>query len=169
MAFWAVARCVTRHEGFAAQQLEAAGFTVFLPRTTLGALFPSYVFVRVIDRWRRIDRTVGILGVVRFGDVPAKMPDADIAALQSRIDSHGLIRLPPPPPTPARRKRIIPIGAKVKVASGPFRGFTGIYAGQTARERERILIDMLGRKAPVELLRGQLAPQADLAENPRPR
>lgn len=172
MAYWAVARILVRHESLAAEQLKCAGFEVFAPKTKTGStpapLFPGYLFVRIIDHWRAVDRTVGVRGLVKFGDTPAKCPEAEIARWQGQIDAQGLVRLPPAPPKPARR-RLIPIGAKVKIASGPFRGFTGIYAGQTARERERILIDLLGRKAPVELLRGQLVERADLAGNPRLR
>jgi transcription antitermination factor NusG len=37
-------------------------------------------------------------------------------------------------------------GAAVAIAEGPFRGFTGLYAGMTAHERELVLINLLGHK-----------------------
>jgi transcriptional antiterminator RfaH len=167
MGYWAVARTLVRRERFAADHLLGAGFEVFAPRTATGPLFPGYLFVRIGLTWRVIDRTIGVLDLVKFGEAPARCPEREVEALMDRVDTDGLIRLPPPP-KPARRKAIA-IGAKVKVTSGPFRGFVGVYAGQTARERERILIDLLGRQARVELLHGQLVEQGHLAAAPRSR
>jgi transcriptional antiterminator RfaH len=168
MAFWAVARTLVRRETFAAGRLEAGGFEAFAPLTVSGPLFPGYLFIHIADHWRAIDRTVGVLSLVKFGESPARCPDAEIAALQGQVDVHtGLIRLPDPP-KPAKRKAI-PIGDKVKIPSGPFRGFTGIYAGQTPRERERILIDLLGRKIPVELPVGQHPESVRLASTQHSR
>jgi transcriptional antiterminator RfaH len=154
MGYWAVARTLVRREKFAADHLEGAGFETFAPKTTTGPLFPGYLFVRIGDVWRAIDRTIGVLELVKFGEAPARCPEREVEALMDRVDPDGLIRLPDPP-KPARRKAI-PIGAKVKIASGPFRGLTGIYAGQTPRERERILLNLLGGQRPVELPIGQL-------------
>ena len=57
-------------------QLTSAGFEVFAPLAITGrepaALFPGYVFCHVIDHWRVIDRTLGVIGLVRFGDSPAR-------------------------------------------------------------------------------------------------
>jgi transcriptional antiterminator RfaH len=151
MAYWAVARTLIRREKFAADHLEGAGFEIFVPKTTTGPLFPGYLFVRIGDAWRAIDRTVGVLELVKFGDTPARCPEAAVEALMDRVDPDGVIRLaPPPPPKPVPRKPI-PVGAKVRVAGG----FTGIYLGMTAREREKVLIDFLGRQVEVELPPGQ--------------
>jgi transcriptional antiterminator RfaH len=152
MAYWAVARTLARHESLAADRLKTAGFEIFVPKTKTvrgtAPLFPGYLFVRIVDRWRAVDRTIGVLGLVKCGDAPAKCPDADIVALQSRIDARGLVSLPRPP---KRARRPIPIGAEVRV-----RGFVGLYAGQSARHRERILIDFLGRQVPVEVVYEEL-------------
>ena len=62
-----------------------------------GPLFPGYLFVRVVDRWRRIDRTMGVIGVVKTGETPARCPDNEIAALLARTDPDGIVRLSVPP------------------------------------------------------------------------
>ena len=112
-AFWAVARAQAQREAFAAEHLETRGFEVFLPlvetRRSVDVLLRGYCFVRIIDRWRSVETTFGVLAFIRFGDTPAKVPDAEIAALRARVDSIGAIRLPPPPPParggkPARRR-----------------------------------------------------------------
>jgi transcriptional antiterminator RfaH len=150
MAYWAVARTLPRRETIAAERLSDAGFEIFLPKIKTGqreeAVFAGYVFVRIGDTWRSVDHTAGVLGLIKFGEAPAKCPDAEIAKLKRRLDADGLIR-----PVP---------GAKVRITAGAFRGLDGIYAGQTARDRERVLLDFLGRQALVELRSGQIFFQA---------
>ena len=63
------------HEG-----VVRAGYEIFTPkiRTRVGArwrttsLFGSYFFVRVIDQWRTLERTIGVLNVVKAAGVPAR-------------------------------------------------------------------------------------------------
>jgi transcription antitermination factor NusG len=163
MAYWAVARTPVRREGFAAKRLEAGGFEAFAPRTPTGALFPGYLFIRIGDTWRAIDRTVGVLSLVKFGDAPARCPEAEVESLMDRVDPDGIIRLAPAP-QPAPRKPI-PIGAKVRTPSG----LSGIYLGMTAREREKVLIDLLGRQKPVTLRAGQSVELLELVPPSRRR
>ena len=163
MPYWAVARIAARRETFAAERLEASGFEVFAPKTggrRITPLFPGYLFVSIVDRWRAIDRTPGVLSLVKFGDAPAKCPDAEIDKIRKQIDADGLVRLPSPA-KPAKR-----IGAKVLIAAGPLSGSMAIYAGMSARKREMVLLGMLGRQTKVELRRGQLAfPDEPLAQS----
>lgn len=162
MAYWAVARTLVNREPVAARLLMAAGFEIFAPKTKAGPLFPGYLFVRIVDQWRVVDRTVGVLMLVKFGDAPARCPDAEIAKLQGQINADGLIRLAARPPEPIRRK--ISIGAKVRIA-----GLNAIYAGMTARERQRVLIQLLGRQVSVELRPNRFHELADLAGASRTR
>jgi len=98
-------------------------------------LFPGYLFVSIIDRWRIIERTPGVLRLIKFGDAPAKCPDGEIAKLLNQSDASGLVRLPKRPKAAARAKPF-EIGARVRIISGSFCGFDAIYAGMTTRERE---------------------------------
>jgi transcriptional antiterminator RfaH len=120
------------------------------------------VFIHIGDYWRAIDRTVGVLSLVKFGDAPARCPDSEIAKLQAQIDELGFVRLPPPSKT---RHRSIPIGARVRVAGG----FNAIYLGMTVREREIVLMDILGRQARVTLRPGQTIELAELVPASRSR
>ena len=74
----------------------------------------------------------------------------------ARADPDG-IRL-----RPARRcrssGRVLTPGAVVAIAGGPLRGFEGIYSGQSAQEREIVLLNLLGAVRPVEIAAGLLAP-----------
>lgn len=160
MSFWAVARTLPKRESFAAERLEAAGFEVFAPRIetrrAAALLFPSYLFVLVVEQWRAIDCTPGVLRLIRFGDMPARCPDAEIEALRRRVDSIGVIRLPPPPPPKPRR--VFKKGAQVKIIAGPFASLAAIHTGMTTREREIVLINVLGARREVAIAAGLVAP-----------
>jgi len=143
--FWGVVRSLPHKETFAAKQLEAGGFETLLPRVRNGhagpvPLFVGYLFVHIVDRWRAIDSTIGVMKLVRFGDAPARMPEAEIAALKARMDGDGLVRLPPPPG--ARRSAFVK-GDRVRIIGGAFDRLAGVHTGMSASEREIILIKML--------------------------
>ena len=60
------------------------GFEVFLPlvqtKRASTPLFSGYLFCRIVDRWRSINTTFGVLCLVRVGDCPARCPDREIDA-----------------------------------------------------------------------------------------
>jgi transcriptional antiterminator RfaH len=152
MAYWAVARTLLRKEAFAAERLAEAGFRTFLPRVETARssmpLFANYVFVQIVDVWHVINRTLGIVRLIKFGDLPAVCPDSEVAALQARTDESGLIRLPA---APRRPRRAIQAGTKVRIVGGAFAGLRGIHSGMSSQEREFVLIAMLGavRQIPI--------------------
>jgi transcriptional antiterminator RfaH len=160
-AYWAVARVQPQREAFAVGHLEAAGFETFLPKVetkrTVGPLFRGYAFVLVVEQWRAIETTFGVLALVRFGDAAARCPDRKIEALRSRMNATGVIRLPPPPSKAPRL--IIRKGARVRVTSGPFSGLAGIYAGMTTRQCELVLLNFLGATRPVKIASASIALQ----------
>jgi transcriptional antiterminator RfaH len=160
-AFWGVVRSLPRREVFAAERLRMDhGFEVFLPlvqtKRASAPLFAGYFFCRIVDRWRSINTTFGVLCLVRVGDCPARCPDHEIDSLKSMIDGHGFVRLPEGRGPPVKRQ--IAIGAKVRIASGPFGGMRGLYQGQSTRERERILLNLLGGQRPVLIAAGLVVP-----------
>ena len=161
MPFWGVIRSLPKREAFAAERLRIdGGFEVFLPlvqtKRASAPLFAGYFFCRIVDRWRAINSTFGVLCLVRVGDCPAKCPDHEIDSLKVMIDSHGYIKLPEALPPPVRRQ--IAIGAKVVVTGGAFNGMRGLYAGQSTRERELVLLNLLGGQRPVSIAAGLVAP-----------
>jgi hypothetical protein len=99
MPYWSVVRSLPRREAFAAERLRMdGGFEVFLPlvqtKRAFTPLFSGYFFCRIVDRWRSINSTLGVLCLVRVGDCPARCPDHEIASLKAMIDGHGYVRLP---------------------------------------------------------------------------
>jgi transcriptional antiterminator RfaH len=160
MSFWACARTLPQRETFAAACLKERGFQVFAPKIetkrTVAPLFASYLFVFVVEQWLAIDRTPGVLKIVRFGDMPARCPDAEILALMARADDKGVIRLPPPPAAP---KRVFAKGARVKIIAGPFQGLAAVHSGMTVRQRELILLSVLGSTRTVAIASHLIAAQ----------
>jgi transcriptional antiterminator RfaH len=160
-AFWGVVRFLPKRESFAAERLRMdGGFEVFLPlvqtQRASAPLFSGYLFCRIVDRWRSINSTLGVLCLVRTGDCPARCPDHEIDSLKAMIDGHGYISLPDRPSTPVTRT--IAIGARVRIASGPFGGWQGLYAGQSTRERELVLLNLLGGQRPVAIAANLVIP-----------
>jgi transcriptional antiterminator RfaH len=114
--------------------------------TKIEPLFPGYIFVRIIDdRWYDVRWSVGVVRVLMAGDGPARLADKVVDELR-RNESGGFVRLPPPP------VEYRP-GQPVRIMTGSFRGLVGLYEGQTAQDRERVLLDLLGRMVPVTLER----------------
>jgi transcription antitermination factor NusG len=160
-AFWGVVRSLPKREAFAAERLRMDhGYDVFLPlvqtKRASAPLFTGYFFCRIVDRWRAINTTFGVLCLVRTGDCPARCPDHEIAALKAMIDGHGYVRLPEGRGSPVKRQ--IAVGAKVKILGGAFSGMSGLYAGQSTRERELVLLNLLGGQRPVSIAAGLVAP-----------
>jgi transcription antitermination factor NusG len=165
-AFWGVVRSIPKREAFAASQLELRGYETFLPlvatKRSAQPLFNSYLFVRIIEQWRAISTCFGVLGVVRVGDCPSKMPDREIENLKAMIDGAGYVRLPEGRGSPVKRK--IAIGSKVKITAGPFGGHLGLYQGQSTRERELILLNLLGGQRPVLIASNLIVPFSEEAD-----
>jgi hypothetical protein len=82
------------------------------------------------------------------GETPSRCPESEIAALKDRVDERGVIRLPAPPSLVRRRYAA---GTRVSVIGGPFRGVAAIHTGMTEREREVVLIGLLGAQRSVAI------------------
>ena len=134
-----------------------AGLECYLPRTKRRLnngvvkpwpLFPGYCFVRWSEQWWSIAWSIGVVRLLRAGASPAKLDERIIDELK-HAEVGGFIRLPKPPRSKPPVKP--PRGAKVRVLTGSFLNHIGLYEGQTAHQREIILLDLLGRMVPVEL------------------
>ena len=161
MPFWSVVRSLPKREAFAAEQLGLRGYETFLPlvqtKRASAPLFAGYFFIRIIEQWRVVNRTLGVLCLVRVGDCPARCPDIEIEALRNRIDSTGVIRLPAPPAKPPRH--VFAKGEKVRILAGPLQGFAALHTGLSAAEKEILLIGMLGAQRRIAVPGHLVAPQ----------
>jgi transcription antitermination factor NusG len=105
-------------------------------------VFRDYVFVQVGDRWRAINSTTGVVGLIMSEpEKPATVADQFIQALMGRRDDDGIVKL-----DGSRFK----IGEAVRLRSGSSWEL-GIYDGQRDRERSYVLMKWLGAERRVEV------------------
>lgn len=152
---WYAVHAHAHGENKAAAHLQRQGFETYLPRylkrrrharrieTVAAPLFPRYLFVAIdiaTQRWRAIQSTVGVVGLVRNGEALASVPAQVIAALKQREDERGFIQVSDKP-------RFAP-GDKIRVVDGVFSDCLGMFEGSD-QDRVSILLDLLGRKVRV--------------------
>lgn len=149
---WLVCMTKPNHEAIAAVNLQRQGFSYYYPRYlqkkpgTAGSirpLFPRYMFVRLGEVWHSLRGTRGISYLLMHDEGPALLADRVIDGIQSREDKNGLYQLIAPP----RFQR----GARVKAGAGPLMGLPLLYEGQSAHDRVRCLVELMGRSCTVEL------------------
>lgn len=149
---WYVLQTNRNKERLAQLALGQRGLTTYLPRimqwpapavgSAVGPLFPGYLFVRLTDAdCARVAWTPGVRTFVNFGAGAASLDASAIEFLRSREDAGGLIRC-----------EALPEAQEVRIINGPFRGLTAVVERRMpARERVRVLIEILSRDTPVEL------------------
>ena len=153
---WYVAQTQPNAENKAAAHLGRQGFVTYLPRylkrrcharrveIVPAPLFPRYLFVEIdtaVQRWRSIYSTLGVSQLVGHGDIPTPVSDLVLAALRSREDAEGFIKLDSRPS--------FRVGDKIQVLAGVFADCFGLYEGMKHCDRVAILLDLLGRKVRV--------------------
>ena len=161
---WHVAQTLSRAEPLAERHLTRQGFLSFCPRfaklrrharrvdQVLTPLFPGYLFVRFDperDQWRCINGTYGVSRLVGPpGGMPQAMPTNAMEALFDRC-AQGLVRQILPAFTP---------GQQVRLIAGPFADQLVTIEALDAKQRVRVLLDILGQQRPVSVAVGDLAP-----------
>jgi len=153
MSFWAVVQTEPQRERLVRLFLMRACFETYMPRirdrTRIHLLFPSYVFVHVVERWHSIRWTPGVLQLLMNADRPAELSDDVIMTLKSR-ERGGFVRLP-------RAPAAFKPGERLRIVRGSFEGQFAIYQGMSGKDRERVLLDLLGQLVPVNLPAANLA------------
>ena len=131
--------------------LERQGFVVLAPtlvrtvrharqfRTKIAPLFPGYLFVNLDmerARWRAINGTRGVRGIVTTGNRPTRVPDSVIAELQRSTE---------PAEAPLQP------GAALEVISGPFAGLRAQLERLDGASRVTVLMELIGGQVSVSL------------------
>ena len=159
---WFVVQTNPQKEAFVEERLKAFG--PYLPRFKnqhgkVVPLFPRYVFtIAEIAGCSAICSTVGVRGLLMAGDHPAKLPGTEIAKIKAR-ERGGLIQLPPPP-------RFTP-GSKLTITRGSLKYREVMHVGMVGKDREKVLIEMLGQHVSIIVASADLA--SDFRAPPRNR
>jgi transcriptional antiterminator RfaH len=164
MLAWYLVYTKPQQERLALENLERQGYQAYLPlirnrRRRAGRyvaliepMFPRYLFLHlsdVTDNWGPIRSTIGVSKMVRFGDMPARVPDDLIEILHSREDEAGVQDLAPPE---------FKAGDRIRIVEGPMAGYEGIYQAKTSQERVVILLEIVGQSSRVQLAAGHIEP-----------
>ena len=116
------------------------------------ALFPGYLFINFdADRsgltYTAIRSSRGVSKIVRFGEVPVKVPESLIL----HIKDCETANLPDfsAPTLPQK-------GDSVIIVEGPFKGLQAVYSQTDGQQRSIVLINLLHQQAPASLANTQI-------------
>ena len=163
---WYAVHTLPHREFGARAQLEAQSYFTYLPRhlktvrharklrTVDAPFFPRYLFVRLDlsrDRWRSINGTFGVAGIIMNRERPMPVPVGIVEALQTRLEQKAV----------NAEDDGLRIGQRVEVMVGPFANLLGTLDRFDGPGRVRILLELMGSLAPVSLERNALTPVLD--------
>ena len=143
---WIVARTVTGREKWAAENVARQAHDFYLPRLhaprlnhpdRVEALFPGYLFVKIVDRWRFLTGTFGVVDVIMAGERPAKLNESEVEWLRSLEGPDGVIALP-------EVDDAYHAGERLRVRVGGV-WVSAVCAGMKSAERVYVLLDALGK------------------------
>jgi transcriptional antiterminator RfaH len=110
-------------------------------------LFPGYIFVSFdpSQQMSAVRYCPGVLAPVTFGGDLATVDQGLVDAVRAREGSRGYA-------VPIEQETGIPEGAAVRIMSGPFAGFEGVFSGSLrGGERARVLLDLLRGRRSIEV------------------
>jgi len=151
-AAWYVVQTKPRQEYRALENLVNQGYECVLPEYQCERLrqrvrvlrneplFPRYLFIRldtVSMNWGPIRSTYGVVGLVRFGGVPAAMPEGLVEAMMNRG---------------APQQHLFSAGDRVCITAGPFAGLEGIFDQDDGVARVVILLEFMHKQQRVGML-----------------
>ena len=153
---WYVLRTKQNKERAVQRRIECDGLPTYVPLilqwprpavgSDVGPMFPCYLFVQATmpHDFYRLRFSPGVHGFVTSAAAPAPLDEAVISFLRSRESTDGIIHVEP-----------LPAGRNVRIVAGPFKGLVAIVERRfPARERVRVLLDILQRQTPVDLPEG---------------
>ena len=120
-------------------------------RTANAPAFPGYLFVAMNlrrDRWRSVNGTYGVAGLIMGDDAPMPVPRGIVETLLGNVDESGACRF----------DRDLSEGQAVRVVAGPFARALGELVTLDANSRVRVLLDIMGGKVMTLIERSSLAP-----------
>lgn len=155
---WYLAHTLPHKESAAQIRLDAQGFDQFLPRrlktvrharkmrTICAPLFPRYIFVGLDldrDRWRSVNGTAGILGLVMADGRPLPAPRGVVETLILSSDEQQRLLF---------ASDLAP-GEKVRLVAGPLAQSLGVLDSLDDRGRVEVLLQIMGGDVKVRLPR----------------
>ena len=162
---WYALTVAPRHERTASRYLRDKGFAEFSPtyrsrrrwsdrmKEVELCLFPGYIFCHFSCEERsQILNTPGINSIVGFAKTPLPVPDGEIAAIQTMVNSGRQVE-----PWP-----YLLAGELVRIEEGCLQSLCGTLVRQKDCWRVVVNMELLGRSVAVEIDRDALMPLNNL-------
>lgn len=146
MDAWYLIYSKPQQERVALENLKRQGYLTYLPllrsrkrvrgryTSVVETMFPRYLFIHLSDQsddWGPIRSTIGVSKLVRFGGLPARVPDELVDLLRGREDEEGLQTLPAQPLEP---------GDPVRIVDGLLAGYEANFEARSGSERVIVLL-----------------------------
>jgi transcriptional antiterminator RfaH len=157
---WHLVHTKPRGEARAQENFERQGFEVFLPLITLQKvrrgkltsvtepMFSRYLFIRttsIMQDLSLVRSTLGVIQLVRFGTVPAKVPNDWVEEMRLQ---------------PAVHEKLFNAGDKLLIGNGMLKGLDAIYVQPDGETRAMVLINLLSKPHMVSYETANLLPQS---------
>lgn len=148
---WYLVYTKARGENLAQENLNRQGFTTYLPLMKrnkrvrgkycpiIEALFPRYLFIQLdtkTDNWMPIRSTIGVSNMVRFGSIPAQVPQSLVDELLLNNDEDGVYVEP---------DKVFEKGDEIEFIEGAMSGYRAIFEKYVSAERIAVLLDIVGK------------------------
>ncbi|MGV1016054.1 MAG: transcription/translation regulatory transformer protein RfaH [Fluviibacter phosphoraccumulans] len=149
---WYLVQSKPRNEMRALENLVRQGYETYLPlmeveRLQRGKLlkkmeplFPRYLFLHLEegnDNWGPIRSTMGVAGLVRFGQAYAVVSDDLLEAVRVR--------------TQDVKKALFTPGDSIRVVSGPLLGLEGVFDITDGEQRSFVLLEFMQKQQRVSV------------------
>lgn len=152
---WYLLQSKPKQEQVAALNLENQGYKCYLPmmqteRIRRGKefaislpMFSRYLFIALqigdqAKSWFPIRSTLGVTGLVYFGDQPAKVEKELIEQMRQHADTK--------PPEPLFNE-----GERVVVSDGPYQGIKAVFQAADGNQRAIILLELLSKQVTMKI------------------
>jgi transcriptional antiterminator RfaH len=158
---WHLVHTKPRGEARALENLERQGFEVFLPMITLQKvrrgklsnvaepMFSRYLFIRTTSFMQDLSlvrSTLGVIQLVRFGTIPAKVPNDWVEDMRLQ---------------PAVHEKLFIAGNKLLIGNGVLKGLDAIFVQPDGETRAMVLINLLSKPHMVSYETSNLLPQSE--------
>jgi len=155
---WFVVHTQPRAEAHALRHLQNQGFCCFLPyiqtlrrharkvERVQVPLFPRYLFVSFDSdqtRWRSINGTRGVVGLLCSSARPLPVRGGTVESLLRCSDANGLV--------PITALDLLRAGTTVEIAAGALTGQVGVVSHIPSADRVAVLLNFMGARTCVHL------------------